>query len=58
MVTHPPQEGHRIDRDDSVVTSQTKEGDVEEAVASRNLLPKDQVVAMAEEEASPSRQMP
>ena len=58
LVTHPLWEGHRIDRDGSVVTSQIKAGDMEEAVASRNLLPKDQAVAMAEEEASPSRQMP
>ena len=58
LVTYPPQEGHRIDRDSSAVTSQTKVGDVEEVVASRNLLPKDQVVAVAEEEASPSRQTP
>ena len=56
--THPPQEGHRIDRDGSAVTSQTKAGDMEEVVASRNLLPKDQAVAMAEEEASSSKQMP
>ena len=58
LVTHPPQEGHRIDRDGSAVTSQTKAGDMEEAVASRNLLPKDQVAAVAEEEASPSKRMP
>ena len=31
---------------------------MEEVVASRNLLPKDQEVAMAEEEASPSKLMP
>ena len=54
----PSWEGHRIDRDSSAVTSQTKAGDMEEVVASRNLLPKDQEAAMAEEEASPSRQMP
>ena len=53
----PSLEGHRIDRDDSAVTSQTKAEDVKEAVASRNLLPKDQAAVMAEEEASPSRQM-
>ena len=29
----------------------------EEAVANRNLLPKDQAVAVAEEEASPSKRM-
>ena len=59
LVAHPPWEGHRIDRDGSAVTSQTKAEDVEEeAVASRNLLPKNQVVAMAEEEASPSKQTP
>ena len=56
LVTHPPWEGHRIDRDGSAATSQTKAEDVEEeAAASRNLLPKDQAVAMAEEEASPSK---
>ena len=55
-VTHPPWEGHRIDRDASVATSQTKAEDMEEeVVASRNLLPKDQAAAMAEEEASPSK---
>ena len=53
LVTHPPREGHRIDRDGSAVTSQTKAGDVEEAVASRNLLPKDQAAVVAVEEASP-----
>ena len=58
LVAHPPWEGHRIDRDGSVVTSQTKVGDMEEAVASRNLLPKDQAVAMVEEEASPSKWIP
>ena len=58
-VAHPPQEGHRIDRDGSAATSQTKAEDMEEeAVASRNLLPKDQAAAVAEEEASPSRQTP
>ena len=56
LVTHPPLEGHRTDRDASVVTSQTKAEDVEEeVVVSRNLLPKGQVVAVAEEEASPSK---
>ena len=58
LVTHPPWEGHRIDRHSSAVTSQIKAGDLEEAVASRNLLPKDQAVAVAEEEASPSKWMP
>ena len=58
LVTHPPWEGHRIDRDVSVVTSQTKaEDEEEEETSSRNLLPKGQAVAMAEEEESPSRQM-
>ena len=28
LVTHPPREGHRIDRDASVITSQTKAGDM------------------------------
>ena len=55
-VTHPPQEGHRIDRDASAATSQTKaEDEEEEEMASRNLLPKDQAMAVAEEEASHSR---
>ena len=58
MVTHPPPEGHRTDRDASAVTSQTKAGDMEEAVASRNLFPKGQAGAVAEEEASPSKQTP
>ena len=57
-VAHPPQEGHRIDRDASVATSQTKAEDEEEKeMSSRNLLPKGQSVAMAEEEENPSRQM-
>ena len=55
-VTHPPQEGHRIDRDALVTTSPTKAGDEEEEeTSSRNLLPKGQAVAMAEEEENPSR---
>ena len=55
-VAHPPREGHRIDRDAPVVTSQTKaEDEEEEEMSSRNLLPKGQAVAMAEEEESPSR---
>ena len=56
-VAHPPQEGHRIDRDASVATSPTKAGDEEEEeTSSRNLLPKGQAVAVAEEEENPSRQ--
>ena len=56
VVVHPPWEGHRIDRDASAATSQTKAEDVEEeGMPSRNLLPKGQAVALAEEEASPSR---
>ena len=56
-VAHPPWEGHRKDRDASVVTSQTKAEDKEEEETSnRNLLPKGQAVDMAEEEESPSRQ--
>ena len=59
LVAHPPQEGHRIDRDASVATSHTKaEDEEEEQTSSRNLLLKGQAVAMAEEEAKPSRQMP
>ena len=55
-VAHPPREGHRIDRDASVVTSQTKaEDEEEEETSSRNLLPKGQAVAVAEEEENPSR---
>ena len=56
-VTHHPQEGHRIDRDTPVATSSpTKAQDEEEEeTSSRDLLPKDQAVAMAEEEESPSR---
>ena len=55
-VAHPPREGHRIDRDASVATSQTKAVDEEEEeTSSRNLLPKGQAVAVAEEEESPSR---
>ena len=56
-VAHPPREGHRIDRDTSVATSPTKAGDEEEEeTSSRNLLPKGQAVAVAEEEENPSRQ--
>ena len=56
-VAHPPREGHRIDRDTSVATSPTKaEDEEEEETSSRNLLPKGQAVAMAEEEENPSRQ--
>ena len=56
LVTHPPQEGHRIDRDAQAATSQTKAGDdEEEATSSRNLLPQGQAMAVAEEEANPSR---
>ena len=57
-VTHPPPEGHRIDRDASVATSPTKAKDEEEEeTSSRNLLPKGQAVAVAEEEENPSRRM-
>ena len=59
LVAHPPWKGDRIDREGSAATSQTKAGDEEEeAMSSRNLLPKGQAVAMAEEEASPSRRTP
>ena len=55
-VAHPPWEGHRTDRDALVATSQTKaEDEEEEETSSRNLLPKGQAVAVAEEEESPSR---
>ena len=55
-VAHPPWEGHRIDRDASVATSPTKAKDEEEEeTSSRNLLPKGQAVAVAEEEENPSR---
>ena len=55
-VTHPPWERHRIDRDAPVATSQTKAKDEEEEeTSSRNLLPKGQAVAVAEEEENPSR---
>ena len=55
-VAHPPREGHRIDRDASVATSPTKgEDEEEEEMSSRNLLPKGQAVAVAEEEENPSR---
>ena len=55
-VAHPPREGHRTDRDASAATSQTKAGDEEEEeMSSRNLLPKGQAMAMAEEEENPSR---
>ena len=55
-VAHPPREGHRIDRDASVVTSQTKAEDEEkEETSSRNLHPKGQAVAVAEGEENPSR---
>ena len=55
-VAHPPWEGHK-DRDASVVTSHpTKAKDEEEEeTSSRDLLPKGQAVAVAEEEESPSR---
>ena len=56
-VAHPPREGHRIDRDTSVATSQTK-AEEEEEMPSRNLLPKSQAMAVAGEEANPSRRMP
>ena len=56
LVIHPPREGHRIDRDTLVATSPTKAKDEEaEATSSRNLLPKGQAVAVAEEEENPSR---
>ena len=55
-VAHPPWEGHRIDRDASVATSPTKANDEEEEeTSSRDLLPKGQAVAVAEEEESPPR---
>ena len=53
---HSPSLGsHRIDRDSSAVRSQIKAGDMEEAVASRDLLPtRSQAKAMAR----PSKQLP
>ena len=58
LVAHHPREGHRIDRDASVATSRpTKAKDEEEEkTSSRDLLPKGQAVAVAEEEENPSRQ--
>ena len=57
LVAHPPREGHRIDRDASAATIQTKpEDEEEEETSSRDPLPKGQAVAMAEEEEKPSRQ--
>ena len=57
LVAHHPREGHRIDRDASVATScPTKAKDEEEEeTSSKDLLPKGQAVAIAEEEESPSR---
>ena len=57
-VAHHPREGHRIDRDAPVATSHpTKAKDEEEEeMSSRDLLPKGQAMAMAEEEENPSRQ--
>ena len=56
-VAHHPREGNRIDRDAPVVTSHQKAKDEEEEeTSSRDLLPKGQAVAVAEEEESPSRQ--
>ena len=54
-VAHPPRESHRIDRDASVATSPTKAKDEKEEMSSRDLLPKGQAVAVAEEQESPSR---
>ena len=56
--SHHPREGHRIDRDAPVATSRpTKAKDEEEEeTSSRGPLPEGQAVAMAEEEANPSRQ--
>ena len=54
-----PGKATETDRDASAATSQTKAGDEEEEeMSSRNLLPKGQAMAMAEEEENPSRQMP
>ena len=57
-VAHHAWEGHRIDRDVPVATSSpTKAKDEEEEeMSSRDLLPKGQAVAMAEDEENPSRQ--
>ena len=56
-VTHHPQEGHRIDRDAPAATRPAKvKVEEEEETTSRDLLPKGQAVAMAEEEENPSRQ--
>ena len=56
-VAHHHCEGHRIDRDAPAATSHpTKAKDEkEEETSSRDLLPKGQAVAVAEEEESPSR---
>ena len=54
-----PSPGRPQNRDGSAVTNQIKAGDMEEAVASRNPLPtRSQAMAVAKEEASPSRQTP
>ena len=57
LVAHHPQEGHRIDRDAPVATSRPTKAkeEEEEETSSRDLLPKGQAVAVAEEEESPSR---
>ena len=56
-VTHHPWKGHRIDRDASVATRPAKaKNKEEEETTSRDLLPKGQAVAVAEEEENPSRQ--
>ena len=57
-VAHHPREGHRIDRDAPVATSRPTKAkeEEEEEMSSRDLLPKGQAVAVAEEEESPSRQ--
>ena len=55
LVAHHPREGHRIDRDAPVVTSHQKAKDKEEEeTSSRDLLPKGQAVAVAEEESPPN----
>ena len=51
LVTHPPQEGHNRDNEDSVASSSTKAGvGEEEATNSRDPLPRNKVLAEDEEE--------
>ena len=58
LVTHPSQEGHKIDNKDSAASSSTKAGDEEEATSSTDPLPTRSLAQAKDEEESHLRLSP